>query len=260
MHFHNYFELCVVTSGVGEFVHGEQVYPLMEGDVFIANPEIPHEIRLKGNKVESEELCLVFFQIHISMGPEKIPESYEEKMLHSFLIQHDIIRKFQNHLFSYLVFLDAYSKAKCIENFGLYNTLKNLALESIFALVKTQSSSICSPLLSDNVIDKAIQYINANLSRRLYISEISDYSRTSKRNLQYLFQKTLDITVTEYINERKTALAAGYLKMNFKANDVCVLIGIQDPAQFSRLFKKRFGLSPKQYQMKHIPFSPVENY
>ena len=45
IHRHSFFEPCIVVSGEGEFEHGSKVFALREGDLFIANPGIYHEIR-----------------------------------------------------------------------------------------------------------------------------------------------------------------------------------------------------------------------
>ena len=45
VHRHSFFEPCIVLSGKGEFEHGTAVFPLQEGDLFIADPGVYHEIR-----------------------------------------------------------------------------------------------------------------------------------------------------------------------------------------------------------------------
>jgi AraC-like DNA-binding protein len=60
-------------------------------------------------------------------------------------------------------------------------------------------------------------------------------------------------SVSRYIRERRLSLAASFLNMNFKIRDVASMVGINDPAQFSRLFKEFYGISPKKYQMIHSP-------
>lgn len=63
-----------------------------------------------------------------------------------------------------------------------------------------------------------------------------------------MFSKYLNLTPKQYINSRKINLAKVYLKMNYKVSDVSSLVGINDISQFSRLFKKHCGISPKSFQ------------
>lgn len=254
LHFHNCYEMCLVTGGAGEFIHGGESYILKEGDIFIANPGIAHEIRLlreKGSKY-SGSLHLVFFRIFLLSNNDSVPKLYEERMLREFLSAHAIISHTQHQLFSYLYFIEKYTSYNCKENYGLYQVVKNLALLGLFSLVGACKDRF-DRHAPETIIDLAINYIGANLHRRIYIYEIAASACTSVRNLQHVFQKQLNRSIVNYINQRKAAIAAGYLKMNFKVSDVCVIIGINDSAQFTRMFKKYLGMPPKEYQLKYSP-------
>lgn len=260
LHYHNCYELCLVTGGSGEFMHGGETYILNEGDVFITNPGVVHEIRIRrrNNSDYIENLYLVFFRMNVYANTDTQPELYEEKMLKEFLSGHFIISRSQKHLFSYLQFIDSYTELNSGANYGLHQVVKNMALESLFSLVNTdRENQLRKPVPSDTAVDRAMTYIGANLHRRIHLDEIAANVYTSERNLQYLFQKHMKKSITDYINLRKTAVAAGYLKMNFKVNDICGLVGINDAAQFSRLFKKYYGVSPKKYQMAYSPAGMV---
>lgn len=273
LHYHEFYELCIVTSGSGEFVHGEVVYKLGSGDVFIANPGVFHEIRLIKDKkgIYTGKLDIVFFKISIKTGAqfESPIKAFEENILREFLTNHSVISKSQKHLFSYLDFLEHYTESASTGKFGLQQIVKNMSFEAMFALKcfdqsKTKSKESLNDGLniygnyqkasetSNSVLDLSINYISANIHQKIYLSEIAANACSSKRNIQYVFKKEFGKTVSDYINIKKTAIAASYLKMNFTINDVCNLIAISDVAQFSRLFKKYHGISPKKFQMDYL--------
>src|ERR1700730_8307190 len=56
------FEPCIVLSGTGEFEHGSAVFSLREGDLFIANPGVYHEIR----SLRTTDLGLYFLAFSIA--------------------------------------------------------------------------------------------------------------------------------------------------------------------------------------------------
>jgi hypothetical protein len=56
VHRHSFYEPCIVISGTGEFEHGAEQYALREGDLFIADPGIYHEIR----SLKTKDLQLYF--------------------------------------------------------------------------------------------------------------------------------------------------------------------------------------------------------
>ncbi|MEG0693093.1 MAG: AraC family transcriptional regulator [Oscillospiraceae bacterium] len=168
-----------------------------------------------------------------------------------------VIRKAQHQLFAYLNFLFTFTRNKEIlsnkesVHFGLEQAIKGIVYNSLIILteqVKTPSSKASA---SSNIIDNALQYIGMHLNEKITLDELSSYCNTSKRNLQLLFHQYLDSTVIDYINNRRMVLASSYLRMNFRVSDVGPNIGIEDPAQFCRIFKKYYGLSPKRYQMDY---------
>src|SRR5258707_15172923 len=59
---HSFFEPCIVLSGSGEFEHGSAVFSLREGDLFIANPGVYHEIR----SLKTRDLGLYFLAFSIA--------------------------------------------------------------------------------------------------------------------------------------------------------------------------------------------------
>jgi AraC family transcriptional activator of pobA len=253
LHYHNFYELSIVTEGSGEFIHGNDNYILSEGVVFVANPGVLHEIRLKkdNNSMYIGKLCFVYFRIKLQFDSnhKTKPKLYEEIILKNFLSSHTIVSKSQKHIFNYLHFIENYVELGSIGNFGLHQAIKNMALESLFSLVNSKSSQYNISDFKSDIINQAIMYINANLNRKIYLKEIAINSNTSIRNLQYIFKNNFKKNITDYINIRKTSVAAGYLKMNFTIKDVSNNIGINDLAQFSRLFKKYYGISPKKYQI-----------
>lgn len=252
-HFHHCYELCLVTGGLGVFNHGKESIPLSIGDVFIANPNIMHEIGISKVRAlpQSNILQLFYFSINIYRGDTQKSKSYEEDILNAFLDSHCIIRNSQHHLLAYLNFVYEYSNCKSSIVFGVRHAIKNIVMESLFSLTENVLSTQANYHLSNNIVDMAIDYIGRNLDNKITLGEISDSCNTSKRNLQYLFRSSLNTTVVDYINARKMSLASSFIRMNFSINDVATKVGINDPAQFCRLFKKYYGIPPKKYQMMY---------
>lgn len=255
MHSHNFYELCFVVSGTGEYIHGKEQFILCEYDVFIANPNVKHEIRLlkdaSGKYIN--KLNLVFFIIEIIPSgntPPKPQICYEEKVLTSFILNHSAHRKSCSHLLSYLDFLQNYTVINKGSGFGVYHMVRNMAFDGILCLTEHTEKQRLVDTQRENNFHLALLFIESNLNRRLHISEIASHIFTSKRNLHYMFKDYLNKTVNDYINERKMSAAALYLRMKYRAGDVCLLVGINDLAQFSRLFKKYYKVSPKKYQVR----------
>lgn len=249
LHNHNCYELCIVTSGSGIFFYDEKKVKLQQGDVFIVDPYIVHEIQTNSHQT----LQLIYFFIDIKINELSTPKSPEDQMMHSFLSRHKVLVSSQMHLLSYFIFIDSYNSIKKSRGFGIYHSIKNLILESLDSLSNKTENLSKSLIFSSSTLESALDYIDNNLNKKILVNEIANHCRSSERNLQYLFKKHLNKTIVEYVSERKINLASHYLMRQFSVQSTANLVGINDCAQFTKLFKKYKAISPKKYQLLHAP-------
>ena len=81
------------------------------------------------------------------------------------------------------------------------------------------------------------------------LNGLSEHFRYSKTFLLMLFRQSFHTTVTEYINNEKLDCAVRLLRTSImNINEISDYLGFSDPAYFSRLFKKRFGICPSRYK------------
>lgn len=247
-HFHKCYELHVVTSGEGEFVYGDETYTIQKGDIFIADPNIVHEIVVN----KSQDLQLIYFFIEIEGDKFLEPKNSRDWTIHSFLIEHNTVVRSQTHLLAYLLFVEKYSNGKKSTGFGIYQALKNLILESIDALSVKGGNLSKDRTYSLGIFELALDYIDQNLDSKITVSGIAKHLFTSTRNLQYIFKKQLGRTIVDYINEKKMILGAHYLAKQFSVSETATHLEIENTSQFTRLFKEYIGITPKKYQQNHI--------
>jgi len=251
-HMHTSYELCIVTSGSGYFIHDSTNYSIRRGDIFVSNPGVIHEITTQSKKNnESTTLQLFYFTIHLVENLLQSTLSSEEKILIDFQHCHTIICYTHLSILDYFDFLNAYRQHKTHNEYGIKQILRTCVLDCFFNLTSVEKNTIPKEALHTNIIDNAILFIGSHLTQKITIEDISIACNTSKRNLQYHFNTHLHSTIIDYINLRRMSLASGYIRMNYKISDIGIKVGIEDPSQFSRVFKKYYGISPKQYQLEH---------
>ena len=61
------------------------------------------------------------------------------------------------------------------------------------------------------------------------------------------FQSKTGKTIQEYLIEVRLKQACEYLRQGFSANHTASLCGYEDVSNFSRMFKKQYGLSPQHW-------------
>lgn len=100
-------------------------------------------------------------------------------------------------------------------------------------------------------LKKAIDYIDSNSHRKLYVSQIADHCQVSRRTLELLFKKHKQTTVSAYVKKKRMQVVANILlKCEMPMYMIAKLLGYSSQSVFSREFSSHYGLSPRSWLQK----------
>lgn len=89
------------------------------------------------------------------------------------------------------------------------------------------------------------------------VHDLARMAHCSPEHLSRSFRRHLDTTPSEYLNELRLNRAAMLLKnSNLEIREICDESGFRNLNYFHRLFKKRYGRSPRQYRGRN-PMPPI---
>lgn len=98
------------------------------------------------------------------------------------------------------------------------------------------------------VIEKAVTYINEHYMDPLTLGELADLHAMNPQRFSYYFHKYTGFRPIDYVIHYRMERAKELLKAgNFLVRDVAASVGYANPLYFSRIFKKKFGVSPSEY-------------
>ncbi len=245
MHRHDCFELVLVLNGRGTFYYEGRSFVLREGSLFLSDPGCEHEIHINQN--ENMTLLYLMFSIRKKHGRRSL--SHEEKILDRFFSNHKNIVENQKLLFSYILFFEEYIRNN---GFGtdpwFVMNLENFLFHCLDLSAGKKPDSAGLESITGDLFEKALDYIDKNLSTKINADMISAGINTSKRNLYRLFQKNMNRSVNDYVNERKIYLAEYYLQMNMSVTESAALVGIENLSQFNKLFHRYLNISPRRFK------------
>lgn len=101
-------------------------------------------------------------------------------------------------------------------------------------------------------IQKAIHYMEENLTEDINVEAVSKYVYSSTDNFQRIFNIVTGFSVSEYIRNRRLSLAGQELMTtNKKVIDVAFKYRYETPESFTKAFTRFHGYTPMDIRIKH---------
>lgn len=117
-------------------------------------------------------------------------------------------------------------------------------------LVRNLSSGKYSPFVS-----RTATYIDSNIAGDLSLSALAALQNVNASYLSTIFRRETGKTVTAYVTEKRMDTAARLLRTtNLQIQTVAQHCGMSDVNYFSKLFKKQYGVTPKQFRDENRPY------
>ncbi|HWO76476.1 MAG TPA: response regulator [Bacillus sp. (in: firmicutes)] len=102
---------------------------------------------------------------------------------------------------------------------------------------------------SKGYIERAKTYIQQNYHKPITLEEVAEHVDLSAPYFTKLFKEKTNKTFIDYLTEIRLTKAKELLlehQLSFK--EICFQVGYRDPNYFSRVFKKYYHLSPREFQ------------
>ena len=105
--------------------------------------------------------------------------------------------------------------------------------------------------LDDRIVGQVQLYIRQHLREDLKVSTLGQIFFLSPNHLSFLFKKETGYTLSDYVENARMERARVLLSMDYSIVEVAMQVGYSDASYFSRVFKKKTGMSPQKYQHEY---------
>ncbi|BBE31779.1 transcriptional regulator [Tepiditoga spiralis] len=141
-----------------------------------------------------------------------------------------------------------------IHNVFLQNTKNKEFLLDLYAQEITYSlltNELSNSLLchENTLIQKAISKMKNDFLNNLTVNDLANYLSMSTSNFSTYFKKCTGISPNNYLKNLKLNEAKKRL-LNESVTDVAYDLGYENISYFIKIFKEKFGITPKQFQLK----------
>lgn len=252
-HSHNFFEIVFIKSGSGLHQINENHYPMLSGDIYIMAPEDSHCATL------DKALSIVNILFQPTLFHEKdwqylkslpglniLSNDHNKNNLHKLALS-------PSHVDT-ITSLYLKIKAECNQkDAGWEINARNACAEILITMSRawiTYGNQKLQTHLSQGPISKALQYIYENWNKEIKVNDLAKQVHLSKNYFGELFQNETGMTVQQYINKLKIDHARLLLEDKaLNINTIADMVGYQDANYFSRIFKKNYSMTPKEYRL-----------
>ena len=102
-------------------------------------------------------------------------------------------------------------------------------------------------------LSKEVKFMKREIDigfRNVDMNDVAEKLGYSKEYLYRIFRKEMDISVNNYLQNVRLEKAKEYMAETgkYKIYEICEMVGYEDQVYFSKLFKKKYKISPKDFQ------------
>jgi AraC-type DNA-binding domain-containing proteins len=97
----------------------------------------------------------------------------------------------------------------------------------------------------DETVNKILKYIDSNIAEDLSIEKLTSVFFLSKHYLMRKFKQHTGYSIHQYVMQKRLIAANQILRSGQSVITACMESGFHDYANFTRAFKKMYGMSPK---------------
>lgn len=98
----------------------------------------------------------------------------------------------------------------------------------------------------DTTVSKIIAYIDAHYLEDITISSIAQALNFSETYISHRFKEIMNISIYNYILQKKLIHAYSLIRLGTQATDAAVLCGFNEYSGFYKMYKKYYGFGPSK--------------
>ena len=111
-------------------------------------------------------------------------------------------------------------------------------------------------------VSKCVVYIYDHLHEQITIDKLGKLVKLTPSYLSYLFKKETGTTIHRFIQDKRLETAENLLKQSeYSCSEIATTLCFSSQSHFIKSFKKKYGITPKEYRMKNYQkYSPNQKF
>lgn len=220
-----YFLMHYIISGKGTFIRGDKTYNLSAGDFFFIFPD--EVTTYMADKEDPWEYIWVAFTGELAERFYKLSEP---------------VGKISDRVFRELL-------GMLEKGFPGWDNMREEYI--VTAIYRIMAELFSAPSGHNHYISRVKAYINSSYMKDISVQGIADELSVDRRYLSRIFKEQSGMGIQEYLINTRIQNAARFLLSGYSVNEAYELCGFGDRSNFSRVFKRKYGVPPSEYLQKN---------
>ena len=129
------------------------------------------------------------------------------------------------------------------------NMLSESVLLYTMSFINNKQEDITLKQDSDNLFEMIVEYVDGHYKETdMSLKKLTGMFPYSEKYLSFLFKKKMNVGFNKYLNGLRIQYANELIGKNKNSvSEIAALCGYVDPLYFSKVFKRKYGISPMQH-------------
>lgn len=250
-HTHNYYEFYLFLEGDLDLEISGHARPLHPGDMVLVPPGVSHHALMHSSDRPYRRFVLWVSQEYAARLLKESPD-------YVFLMQraatsgrcyyHFYEAEFSSIQSRLIRLLEEFHSNRYGRNAAVYLALNDLLLYMNRIIYEREHPVVSG---SGDLMQEITLFIDEHLTEDLSLDVLADHVCLSKYYIAHYFKDNLGISIHQYITKKRLQSCSEAIAAGSDITRTFDEYGFRDYSSFYRMFRKEYGMSPREFQEAH---------
>ena len=250
-HTHDYYEFYLFLEGDLDLEISGHARPLHPGDMALVPPGVSHHALMHSSDRPYRRFVLWVSQEYVARLLKESPDYVflmQRAATSSRCYYHFHEAEFSSIQSRLIRLLEEFHSNRYGRNAAVYLALNDLLLYMNRIIYEREHPVVSG---SGDLMQEITLFIDEHLTEDLSLDVLANHVCLSKYYIAHYFKDSLGISIHQYITKKRLQSCSEAIAAGSDITRTFDEYGFRDYSSFYRMFRKEYGMSPREYQEAH---------
>lgn len=250
-HTHDYYEFYLFLEGDLDLEISGHARPLHPGDMVLVPPGVSHHALMHSSDRPYRRFVLWVSQEYAARLLKESPDYVflmQRAATSSRCYYHFHEAEFSSIQSRLIRLLEEFHSNRYGRNAAVYLALNDLLLYMNRIIYEREHPVVSG---SGDLMQEITLFIDEHLTEDLSLDVLANHVCLSKYYIAHYFKDSLGISIHQYITKKRLQSCSEAIAAGSDITRTFDEYGFRDYSSFYRMFRKEYGMSPREYQEAH---------